>query len=78
MIPATRVLRVVRWFDQHLKRRRQGADSGTRRIGGKPNETVRGSHRDLGLIRLRGHDPKGGYDVHDVRYEAEAKPAELY
>ena len=32
----------------------------------------------LGLIRLRGHNPKGGYDVHDVRDEAEAKPAELY
>ena len=33
---------------------------------------------NLGLIRLRGHNPKGGYDVHNVRYDTEAKPAELY
>jgi hypothetical protein len=34
--------------------------------------------RVLGLIRSRGHNPKGGYDVHDVRYETEANAAELY
>ncbi len=32
----------------------------------------------LALIRLRGHNPKGGYDVHNVRDETEAKPAERY
>ena len=37
-----------------------------------------GAIDDVGLIRLRGHNPKGGYDVHDVRHETEAKPAELY
>ena len=32
----------------------------------------------VGLIRFRGHNPKGGYDVPDVRYETEANSAKLY
>ncbi len=32
----------------------------------------------LGLIRLRGHNPEGGYDVHNVRDETKANAAELY
>jgi hypothetical protein len=32
----------------------------------------------VGLIRLRGHNPEGGYDVHNVRDETEANAAKLY
>jgi hypothetical protein len=31
----------------------------------------------LGLIRFRGHFPKGGYDVHDGRDETETNPTQL-
>jgi bifunctional non-homologous end joining protein LigD len=37
-----------------------------------------GPERWMGLIRLRGHNPEGGYDVHNVRDETEANAAELY
>ena len=39
---------------------------------------MRGPNLTMGLIRLRGHNLKGGYDVHNVRYDTEAKPAEFY
>ena len=32
----------------------------------------------LGLIRFRGHFPKGGYDVHDGRQKTETYPTKLY
>jgi hypothetical protein len=32
----------------------------------------------MGLIRFRGHFPKGGYDVHDGRHETEAESAEFH
>jgi len=31
----------------------------------------------VGLIRFRGHFPKGGYDVHNGRDETETNPTQL-
>jgi hypothetical protein len=37
----------------------------------------RRSFRNVGLIRFRGHFPKGGYDVHDGRQAIEALASEF-
>ena len=34
--------------------------------------------KPVGLIRFRGHFPKGGYDVHDGRQKTETYPTKLY
>ena len=41
-------------------------------------QLITGRYANLGLIRFGGHDPKGGYDVHNGRHEGKANATELH